>query len=84
MALAITDLCINCDVCQPECPNDAISQGEDTYVIEASLCTECIGHYDESQCVAVCPVDAIVADPDHQETREQLLARFRRLTAVAA
>lgn len=84
MALVITDLCINCDVCQPECPNDAIVQGDEIYVIEPSLCTECVGHDEESRCVAVCPVDAIVADPGHPETHEQLLAKFRRLTAAAA
>lgn len=83
MALIITDDCINCDVCEPECPNNAISPGDETYVIDASRCTECVGHFDESQCVAVCPVDAIVADPNRAETREQLLEKYERLTAAA-
>ena len=59
MALMITDECINCDVCEPECPNGAISQGDEIYVIDPALCTECVGHYDEPQCVDVCPVDCI-------------------------
>ena len=59
MALMITDECINCDVCEPECPNDAISQGDEIYEINPDLCTECVGHYETSQCVEVCPVDCI-------------------------
>ena len=59
MALLITDECINCDVCEPECPNDAISQGEEIYVIDPTRCTECVGHFDAPQCVKVCPVDCI-------------------------
>ena len=84
MALRITDECINCDVCEPECPNNAISQGDETYVIDAAKCTECVGHYDESQCVAVCPVDCIVVDPNHAESKEQLNDKFLRLTATPA
>ena len=61
VALLITDECINCDVCEPECPNDAISQGEDIYVIDPKRCTECVGHFEQPQCVEVCPVDCIVA-----------------------
>ena len=64
MALLITDECINCDVCEPECPNGAISQGEEIYVIDPQLCTECMGHYDTQQCVEVCPVDCIIPDPN--------------------
>ncbi len=64
MALMITDACINCDVCEPECPNDAISQGEEYYVIDPARCTECVGHFAEPQCVKVCPVDCIPLDPD--------------------
>ena len=59
MSLIITDDCINCDVCEPECPNGAISQGEEIYVIDPNLCTECVGHFDEPQCQQVCPVDCI-------------------------
>ena len=84
MALMITDECINCDVCEPECPNGAISQGDETYVIDAAKCTECVGHYDESQCIAVCPVDCIVADPNHGESKEQLHDKFLKLTATPA
>ncbi len=84
MALMITDECINCDVCEPECPNGAISQGDDIYLVDASKCTECVGHYDESQCVAVCPVDAIVPDPKHAESKEQLQEKLLRLTAATA
>jgi ferredoxin len=84
MALMITDECINCDVCEPECPNSAISQGEEIYVIDPAKCTECVGHYDESQCVAVCPVDCIVVDPNNAESKEQLNEKFLRLTAAPA
>ena len=64
MALMITDECINCDVCEPECPNDAISQGEEIYIIDPELCTECVGHYETTQCVEVCPVDCIIGNPN--------------------
>ena len=80
MALLITDACINCDVCEPECPNGAISQGEEYYVIDPGKCTECVGHFDRPQCVEVCPVDCIPLDPAHQESREELLQKFERLT----
>jgi len=79
VALWITDECINCDVCEPECPNDAISMGELIYEIDPGKCTECVGHFDEPQCVQVCPVSCIPVNPAFVETREQLLARFVRL-----
>lgn len=79
MSLIITDECINCDVCEPECPNGAISQGEEIYVIDPDKCTECVGHYDEPQCQLVCPVDCIPLDPERTETQAQLLAKFERL-----
>ncbi|KAA3630454.1 MAG: ferredoxin [Proteobacteria bacterium] len=82
MAMIITDECINCDVCEPECPNDAISQGDSIYVINPDLCTECVGHFDEPQCVAVCPVDCIPVDPERVESKEDLQAKFERLQAV--
>jgi len=81
MALMITDACINCDVCEPECPNDAIAAGAEIYVIDPALCTECVGHHDKPQCVAVCPVDCIPLNPDYVETREQLHEKYLRLTA---
>ncbi len=80
MALIITDECINCDVCEPECPNEAISAGEEIYVIDPNKCTECVGHYDEPQCQIVCPVDCIPLNPDVVETREQLQEKYLRLT----
>ena len=80
MALYITDECINCDVCEPECPNDAISMGDEIYEIEADLCTECVGHHEEAQCVEVCPVDCCLPDPEHEETQEELMAKFKRIT----
>ena len=80
MALYITDECINCDVCEPECPNGAISQGEEIYVIDHSLCTECVGHYDISQCVEVCPVDCILKDPSNVESEEELKEKYYHLT----
>jgi ferredoxin len=82
MALMITDECINCDVCEPECPNDAISMGQLIYVIDPDRCTECVGHFEKSQCVEVCPVDCIPLDPNHKETRDELLAKYQRLTGA--
>jgi ferredoxin len=79
MALMITDVCINCDVCEPECPNGAISQGEEIYEIDPALCTECVGHYDTPQCVEVCPVDCIPTNPEHVESRKLLQDKYERL-----
>lgn len=84
MALMITDQCINCDVCEPECPNGAISMGEEIYVIEPRKCTECVGHFAQPQCVEVCPVDCIVADPACPESPEQLELKYRGLMAARA
>ncbi len=81
MALMITDDCINCDVCETECPNNAISQGAETYVIDPDKCTECVGHFDEPQCVSVCPVSCIPVNPDRVETKEQLQQKYDRLMA---
>jgi ferredoxin len=80
MSLKITDQCVNCDVCEPVCPNKAISLGAEYYEIAPDLCTECVGHHDEPQCVVVCPVECIISDPQHAESREQLQAKFERLT----
>lgn len=79
MALLITDDCINCDVCEPECPNEAIIPGEFIYEIKPNQCTECIGHFDKPQCVQVCPVACIITNPVHQETQEELLAKYQSL-----
>ena len=79
MALKITDQCINCDVCEPVCPNAAISIGPEIYVIDARRCTECVGHFDKPQCQEVCPVDCIPLDPDFAETRDELLDKHRTL-----
>lgn len=79
MALLITDDCINCTVCEPECPNSAISAGDDRYVIDADKCTECVGHFDESQCIDVCPVDCIIVDPARTESPEQLQDKYEKL-----
>ncbi len=80
MALMITDECINCDVCEPECPNDAIYPGEEFYEINPDLCTECVGHFETSQCVEVCPVDCIPIDPARVETKGELMIKYRFLT----
>ncbi|HKM15232.1 MAG TPA: YfhL family 4Fe-4S dicluster ferredoxin [Marinospirillum sp.] len=82
MALYITDECINCDVCEPECPNNAISQGDEIYEIDPNLCTECVGHYDEPQCVDVCPVECIPKDPNHVEDKDQLMEKYEVITAA--
>ncbi len=84
MALWITDDCINCDVCEPECPNQAISLGPEIYQIDPARCTECVGHFDEPQCVQVCPVNCIPVNPQHVETKAQLLEKYRALQADAA
>ncbi len=76
MALMITDQCVNCDVCEPECPNQAISAGPDYYQIDPHRCTECVGYFDTPQCVQVCPVDCIPLDPLHQETQAQLYEKY--------
>jgi ferredoxin len=83
VALKITDECINCDVCEPECPNQAISLGPEIYVIDPARCTECVGHFDEPQCVQVCPVSCIPKDPAHAETHEMLFAKYLGLQAGA-
>ncbi len=83
MALRITDECINCDVCEPQCPNNAIFMGAEIYEIDPSFCTECVGHFGEPQCQVVCPVECIEVDPDCTENGEMLLAKYRKLTALA-
>ena len=84
MSLKINELCVNCDVCEPVCPNKAITQGESIYVIDPELCTECVGHHDEPQCVVVCPVERIDPDPAQVESEPQLLAKLRRLQQESA
>ncbi|MBI2316895.1 MAG: YfhL family 4Fe-4S dicluster ferredoxin [Betaproteobacteria bacterium] len=81
MALLITDACINCDVCEPECPNGAISQGQEIYAIDPDKCTECVGHFDRPQCVEVCPVNCITFNPQRRESREELERKYLRLSA---
>ncbi|NOL50476.1 YfhL family 4Fe-4S dicluster ferredoxin [Pelistega europaea] len=82
MALIIDDECINCDVCEPQCPNDAIYMGPEYYIIQPEKCTECVGHHDEPQCMSVCPVDCIHPNPEWSETPEQLMEKFKRLQAA--
>ena len=79
MSLMITDECINCDVCEPVCPNEAIYQGQEIYEINPDLCTECVGHFDAPQCVEVCPIDCIPLNPDVVESKEQLMQKYYRL-----
>jgi ferredoxin len=79
MAYKITEECINCGACEPECPNQAISAGDERYVIDPDRCTECVGAFDQSQCASVCPTDACVPDPEHKETREELQAKYLKL-----
>ncbi len=84
MSLLITDECINCDVCEPECPNQAISPGEEIYVIDPNRCTECVGHFDTPQCVEVCPVDCIPKDPNNVENQDALYAKYLHLIGKVA
>ena len=98
MSLLITEECINCGACLPECPNEAIfetrsqaeekgnqvgegqGEGDTVYVITYERCTECVGHFDEPQCVVVCPVECIIVDPERTETADILLKRYQTLT----
>ena len=82
MSLLITDECINCDVCEPECPNGAIAQGDEIYVISPNLCTECVGHYDVPQCIEVCPVDCILIG--QEESKDALQEKYFILTRQTA
>jgi len=59
MAMLISAECICCGACVPECPVDAISEGDTLYIIDPETCVECVGYFDASQCVEVCPVDCI-------------------------
>ena len=79
MAILITDECINCGACEPECPNEAISEGDDIYIIDANLCTECVGFHDYEACQAVCPVECCVPDPNNVEAEGLLLERAKKL-----
>jgi ferredoxin len=82
MSLLINDECINCDVCEPECPNGAIFQGDEIYEIDPNLCTECVGHFDEPQCIEVCPVDCILKDPDNEESEDELMNKYQLLQSA--
>lgn len=84
MAMLITTDCINCSLCEPECPNEAISPAESAFVIDPEKCTECVGHFDRSQCVQVCPADCIIPDPDRIEDKDRLQEKYHQLTASAA
>lgn len=80
MAMLINEECISCGSCEPDCPNTAITQGENLYVIDAAKCTECVGAFDAPKCVEVCPVEGcIVHDPNHVESKEQLQAKYESL-----
>lgn len=94
MATMITEECINCGACEPECPNTAIYAGgvnwelsgessaalsNDFYYIVPQKCTECVGHFDQEQCAAVCPVDCCVPDPNNVESEEVLLNRAKQI-----
>ncbi|UQB41443.1 YfhL family 4Fe-4S dicluster ferredoxin [Thiomicrospira microaerophila] len=79
MALKILSGCINCDMCEPECPNQAISMGEKVYEINPDLCTECVGYYDNPTCISVCPLDVIIKDPEYVESQDSLYEKFKQL-----
>ncbi len=79
MALLITDDCTNCDACPTECPNDAITMGDEIFVIDAFKCTECVGAEEEPQCMLVCPADCILPNPEFAETPEELQAKYENL-----
>lgn len=97
MAVVITDECISCNACEAECPNNAIygagvsyiygteerpaMNDEHTYIVP-DKCTECVGFHDEPQCIPSCPTEAIIADPERVETKEQLMAKKETLDKV--
>lgn len=79
MALIITDECISCGACEPECDNLAITEAETIYIIEPDKCTECVGNSEVQKCVDICPVDCCIPDPEHEESREELLEKWKKL-----
>ncbi len=79
LALLINNECVNCGVCRPSCPNEAIRYGKEKHVIDWERCDECVGSFDGPQCINVCPVDCIEKDPEHEETKEQLRAKNQKL-----
>lgn len=79
MALFINEDCVNCGVCEPECPNEAISAGDELYIIDTALCSECVGAFDEAQCASVCPTEACVPDPDNEESKEVLQTKYDKI-----
>ena len=79
MAYKITEDCISCGACEAECGNGAISEGDETFVIDPDKCTECVGNAESPRCADICAVDACVPDPDHSESRDQLLAKWQKL-----
>jgi len=78
MALKITDECIACDACREECPTEAIEENDPIYLIDSDRCTECVGFFDEPQCISVCPVDCIITDPDNIESVEELKYKLKQ------
>ena len=79
MAIIITDECTSCAACEPECPNGAITEGDDIFVINPDLCTECVGFHDTPQCNDVCPVECCINDENIVETEEQLIAKAKKI-----
>jgi ferredoxin len=79
MAYKITDECISCGACEPECPNQAIAEGETIYTIDSNKCTECVGAHESSKCAEVCPVESCIPDPAHKEAKPQLLEKWKKL-----
>lgn len=79
MATIITQECINCGACEPECPQSAIKPGDEIYVIDPALCCECVGYFDEMACAAVCPVDCCLVDPNNSETKDALIRRAKQV-----
>ena len=83
MSLLIQSTCVNCDMCLPECPNEAIVVGAEIYEILPQLCTECVGFYDQPQCQKVCPIDkCIVLDENNIESEQSLWQKFAQLENI--
>ncbi len=81
MALIILSECIACDACVPPCPTSSIVADDPIYIIDPQTCTECIGYAKTPTCVEACPVDCIVLDSNHVESKAELREKYKRLKA---
>ena len=79
MAYMIPEDCIYCGTCAEECPNEAIYEGEEQFIVDPGKCTECVGFYESPRCNEACPLDLPQPDEDHVESKEELLEKWKKL-----